>query len=125
MLKTLRIAFWAVVAILLVMVGLSNRGMVTVRAMPEVLAGPLGIAPDVTVPLFVVIFAGVALGLFVGFVWEWLREWNERAVSRAKDAEITRLNAELTRLNAEKAVGKDEVLALVERTGSQKTGTRG
>jgi len=102
-----------------VMVGLSNRGMVTLRAMPEVLAGPLGIAPDVTVPLFVVIFAGVAVGLFVGFVWEWLREWNERAVSRAKDAEIARLTAELSRLNAEKAVGKDEVLALVERTGTR------
>lgn len=117
--RTLRIAFWAVVAIILVMIGLSNRGEVTLRAMPEALAGLAGISPDITVPLFVVIFSGVALGLLVGFVWEWLREWNERAESRAKDAEIARLNREVARMSAEKAVGKDEVLALVERTGTR------
>ena len=123
--QTIRIAFWALIAVVLVMVGLSNRGIVTVRAMPEALAGPIGISPDVSVPLFVVIFAGVALGLLVGFVWEWLREWNERALSRAKDADIARLNKEVARLTAEKAVGKDEVLALVERTDTKRTGTRG
>lgn len=117
--KTLRIAFWVVVAIILVVVGLSNRGLVTLRAMPEAIAAQFAMSPDVTVPLFVVIFAGVALGLLLGFVWEWLREWNERALSRAKDAEIARLTKELARLNAEKAVGKDEVLALVERTGTR------
>jgi len=117
--KTIRIAFWVIVAIMLVAVGLSNRGMVTLRALPEALAGQAGISPDVTVPLFVVIFAGFGLGLLVGFVWEWLREWNERALSRAKDAEIARLTKELARLNAERSVGKDEVLALVERTGTR------
>ena len=110
--KTLRIVFWAAVAVFLVMVGLSNRGMVTLRAMPEALAGLVGLSPDVTVPLFIVIFAGVALGLMVGFVWEWLREWNERALSRAKDDEIARLAAETS-------VGREEVLALVERTGTR------
>ena len=119
MLKAFRIAFWVIVAVILVMIGLSNRGMVTLRAMPEMLAGPAGISPDINVPLFVVIFAGFALGLLIGFVWEWLREWNERAQSRAKDAEIERLTKELARLNAERAVGKDEVLALVERTGTR------
>jgi hypothetical protein len=117
--KTLRIVFWAFVAVFLVMVGLSNRGMVTVRAMPEALAGLVGLSPDVTVPLFIVIFAGVALGLMVGFVWEWLREWNERALSRAKDDEIARLRREIARLAAETSVGRDEVLALVERTGTR------
>jgi NhaP-type Na+/H+ or K+/H+ antiporter len=118
--KAIRIAFWAVVAIILVMVGLANRGLVTLRAMPEVLASPFGISPDVTVPLFVVIFAGIAVGLLVGFVWEWLREWNERAQSRAKDAEIARLTAEVAALKAETTVGKDEVLALVEATGTRR-----
>lgn len=119
MLKTIRIAFWAIVAVILVMVGLANRGVVTLRAMPEVLAQAVGLSPDVDVPLFVVIFAGVAVGLLIGFIWEWLREWNERAQSRAKDAEIARLTREVSRMSAEKAVGKDEVLALVERTGTR------
>jgi putative membrane protein len=117
--KIIRIAFWVIVAIILVIVGLSNRGLVTLRALPEAIAAQIGLSPDVTVPLFLVIFAGVALGLLVGFVWEWLREWNERALSRAKDAEIARLTKEVARLNAERSVGKDEVLALVERTGTR------
>lgn len=117
--RSFRIAFWAAVAIFLVMVGLSNRGLVTLRAVPEALAGVVGLSPDVTVPLFMVIFAGVAIGLLVGFVWEWLREWNERALSRAKDDEIARLRQEVSRLTAETSVGRDEVLSLVERTGTR------
>jgi membrane protein implicated in regulation of membrane protease activity len=117
--KTIRIGFWLVVALVLVAVGLSNREIVTLHLMPAALAGAVGMRSHIDLPLFLVIFAGVASGLFVGFVWEWLREWNERALSRAKDAEIGRLTRELSRLNAEKAVGKDEVLALVERTGTR------
>lgn len=118
--KTLRYAFWVLVAVCLIIVGLANRGMVTVRAMPEVLAGLFGISPDMTVPLFVVIFAGVALGLLVGFIWEWLREYGQRAEARAKTAEIARLQKELGRMQAEKTVGKDEILALVEATGTRR-----
>ena len=118
--KVIRVAFWVIIAVVLVLIGLSNRVVVTLRALPETLAAQLGQSPDVDVPLFVVIFAGVALGLLVGFVWEWLREWNERALSRAKDDEIARLRRELGRLQAESAVGKDEVLALVERTGTRR-----
>jgi hypothetical protein len=33
--KTIRYAFWAIVALCLILIGLANRGLVTVRAMPE------------------------------------------------------------------------------------------
>ncbi len=114
--KTLRYAFWAVVAVCLITVGLANRGAVTVRAMPEVLAQLFTISPDITLPLYVVIFAGFAIGLLVGFVWEWLREFGQRAEARAMEAEIARLQRELGKLKVETTVGKDEVLALLDAT---------
>jgi lipopolysaccharide assembly protein A len=114
--KTLRYAFWAVVAVCLITVGLANRGTVTVRAMPEALAGLFNASPDITLPLYAVIFAGFALGLLVGFVWEWLREFGQRAEARAMADEITRLQRELGKLKVETTVGKDEVLALLDAT---------
>jgi lipopolysaccharide assembly protein A len=118
--KTLRYAFWVAVAICLVTVGLANRGMVTVRAMPNALADLFGISPTIDLPLFVVILSGVAVGLLVGLVWEWIREYGERAENRAKTAEIARLKRELGKMQVEKSAGKDEVLALLDITAGAK-----
>lgn len=118
--KTLRYVFWVVVAICLVTVGLANRGMVTVKAMPNALADLFGVAPTIELPLFVVILAGTAFGLLLGLVWEWIREYGERAENRAKTAEIARLKRELGKLQVEKTAGKDEVLALLDLTAGSK-----
>jgi uncharacterized integral membrane protein len=112
--KILRYAFWAIVAVCLIIVGLANRGMVTLRALPEALAGLIGVSPDIELPLFVVIFLGVAAGLIIGFLWEWVREYKHRAEARTKSREVTMLEREVGRLKSEKHEGKDEVLALLD-----------
>jgi uncharacterized membrane protein len=98
----------------LILVGLANRGVVTVRAMPEALFDLLGISPDVQLPLFMVIFAGVAAGLLIGFLWEWVREHRIRAEGRAKAREVEALRREVAALKSEKTSGGDDVLALLE-----------
>ncbi len=117
--KLLRYAFWAIVALCLVIVGLANRGPVTVRAMPEAFADLFGITPDVTLPLFVVIFAGIAVGLMIGFVWEWVREHAQRAAARATERQLADLEREVARLRTERNEGKDDVLALLENNGAR------
>jgi uncharacterized membrane protein len=112
--KTIRYAFWAIVGLCLILVGLANRGVVTVRAMPEALSDLLGISPDVQLPLFMVIFAGVAAGLLIGFLWEWVREHRIRAEGRAKAREVEALRREVAALKSEKTSGGDDVLALLE-----------
>jgi len=112
--KTLRYAFWALVALCLIVVGLANRGMVTVRAMPGRLADLLGLSPDVTLPLFVVIFLGVGAGLLIGFLWEWLREFRIRSDARAKTREVDALRREVEVLKSSKLNDKDDVLALLD-----------
>ena len=61
--KAIKLIFWALVAICLITVGLANRGMVTLRALPQALADFAGVSPDIDLPLFVVIFAAVAVGV--------------------------------------------------------------
>lgn len=111
----IRYAFWAIVAICLIFIGLANRELVAVSLVPEGLAG---IVPFETtsrpVPLFVVIFAGVGLGLLIGFLWEWVREHRTRAEARARKREAEGLQREVDRLKSEKHEGKDEVLALID-----------
>ncbi len=112
--KTIRYAFWALVGLCLILVGLANRGVVTVRAMPEAMSDMLGMSPDVQLPLFIVIFIGVAAGLLIGFLWEWVREHRQRAEGRAKAREVEALRRELAALKSEKTSGGDDVLALLE-----------
>lgn len=113
--KTIRYAFWALVALCLVLVGLANRDVVTLRAMPQALADLIGISPDIQLPLFVAIFIGVGVGLLIGFLWEWLREHKLRADARAKGRELSRLKNELSALRDADGDGKDDVLALLEK----------
>lgn len=111
--KTLRYAFWAVVALWLVLVGLANRGIVTVQAMPVAFSDLLGISPNINLPLFIVIFLSVGAGLLLGFVWEWIREYKQRAEAKATARELASLRRELATLKTNTAKG-DDVIALLE-----------
>ena len=107
-------AFWAIVAVCLIILGLANRELVALRALPDGLASLIGVSPTIELPLFVAIFLGVAIGLLVGFVWEWLREHKHRAAAGKSQREARVLQREVDRLKAEKHEGKDEVLALLD-----------
>jgi len=113
--KYIKYTFWGIVAIALVIVGMANRGIVTLRAMPEALAGPLGISPDIELPLFMAIFFGVGIGLTIGYLWEWVREHRNRADARAMGRERDALKREVDSLKDQKHEGKDEIVALLDK----------
>lgn len=112
--KTLRAVFWGLVALCLILVGLANRDVVQLRAMPESFADLLHLSPTIEVPLFVAIFAGVALGLLIGFLWEWLRSHKTRSDARSKGREVVRLRQELSALRDSDGDGRDDVLQILE-----------
>lgn len=112
--KTIRYAFWAIVGLCLILIGLANREVVTVHAMPTALGDLLGVSPDVSLPLFVVIFLGVGGGLLIGFLWEWVREHRIRADARAKAREVSQLKSEVAKLKSEGKGDQDDVLALLD-----------
>ncbi len=113
--KYIRYTFWGIVAICLIIVGMANREIVTLRALPEALATPLGISPDINMPLFMAIFIGVGIGLLIGFLWEWVREHRIRSDARAKSREVDALKREVDALKTEKHEGKDEIVALLDK----------
>jgi uncharacterized integral membrane protein len=110
----IRYAFLAALAAVLVSVALANRAPVTIEALPSGLSDLFGVSWSVELPLFVVVFGGIAAGLVIGFVWEWLREHKHRSEAARKTREARQLERELSRLKTEKAGPRDDVLALLE-----------
>ena len=95
----------------------------TLRLLPEGLANlaryPAGLN-SITVPLFIVIFAGIIAGVLLGFVWEWLREHKHRAEAVSQRRENVRLNREFEKMRTSQRGEDDDVLALLEEAGSSR-----
>ncbi len=119
MIRYLRYAFLALLALVLITLAMANRGGVTLRLLPPDMAGFLGYSWELTLPLFLVIFAGILAGVLIGFVWEWFREHKHRAEARRARAEKEELQREVGRLRVPQSPGQgDDVLALLDPSDS-------
>ncbi len=107
----------ATFAVALVAIALANRNVVEIRLLPEEVASMFALAPRVELPLFLIIYGGILVGLLVGLIWEWLREYGQRAEAARTAREMRRMEREIQRLKGEKHKDKDEVLALLDETG--------
>jgi len=90
--KVLTIVIVVPLAVLIVAFAVANRQAVTVSFDPFSSANP---AYAATLPLFVLIFALVILGVVVGGVATWLRQASWRRTARALDADVRTLHQEL------------------------------
>jgi len=83
-----------VIPLLIIVVGfaVANRQAVTISFDPFSAAQP---AYAVTLPLFVVIFILVTLGVIVGGIAAWLRQNSWRRAARRLDAEVRALHDEI------------------------------
>jgi len=114
--RYIRYAVLAAIAVVLITVALANRGSVTLNLLPQGLADLIRFPAElnsITLPLFLVIFAGVVGGLLLGFVWEWLREHRIRAEAATHRRENARLSREVAKIKTDKTQG-DDVLALLD-----------
>jgi uncharacterized integral membrane protein len=103
-----------VFAVALIAIALANRQVVSLQLLPSEIAGWFALNPSIELPLFIVIMGGIIAGLLVGFVWEWVREYGQRAEAARQAREMRLLKREIERLKGEKHEGKDEVLALLD-----------
>lgn len=116
MIRYLRLLLLGLLGIGLLVVALANRAPVAVRLLPDDMAALTGLTWTMELPLFLVIFGGIILGVLIGFVWEWFREHGHRATASQKSREVTRLERELAVLKDSTSVPpKDDVLALLEK----------
>jgi uncharacterized integral membrane protein len=114
MIRFLRYLLLALLAIGLLTVAIANRDTVTLQALPQDMGLFLGLSWAIELPLFLVIFGGIGVGLLIGFFWEWARESKHRSTATTKAREVARLEREVTKLRSVQAGPEDEVLALLE-----------
>ena len=118
--RTIRIFFVVILAIVLILVAAANRAPVTVGLLPETIAAFTGRAWTLTMPAFVALFLAMVFGVLVGLVWEWLREAHQRAESKTRAHDLARLQREVGDLRRTHAAPKDEVLAILDEAGARK-----
>lgn len=107
-----------VLALGVVTLSLANREMMTLQLLPEDLAAFVGFNQSIELPVFLVILLGVAAGLLIGFIWEWLREFRYRSEASRARAEAKQLKERLAREGAAPKRGGEDVLALLENKGA-------
>lgn len=106
-----------IIGLVLLTLSLANRGTVSLQLLPNDLAALIDFNYVVELPVFLVIFGGLAAGLLIGFIWEWLREHRHRAEAVRARAEAERLQRKLGQTGRSKKGEGDDVLALLEDGG--------
>lgn len=104
----------------LVVVAMANRAFVTLTVLPAPLATLANWNFSIDLPLFVVVLGGVAIGLLLGYLLEWIRESKHRSEVSKRQRQVKDLNREVTRLKASQSHGKDDVLAILDEAEKRK-----
>jgi uncharacterized integral membrane protein len=96
----------------LVVLCLANASVVTLSLLPGSMAALLPVS--IRLPLFVVILGSIGLGLLIGYVLEYLREYQHRRTARLKSKEARDLAEEVARLKKDGGMTDDDVMALLD-----------
>ena len=121
--KVLRFVKYLVLLVLaagIVVLSLANRGPMTLKLLPDDLAAFVGYNQTIELPVFLVILIGVGVGLLIGFIWEWLREYRHRAEAARARAEAKQLRAKIERDGGAGKREGDDVLSLLEKGNGQR-----
>ncbi len=116
MIRYFRYVLFALLAVILITLALANRAPVEVHLMTQDLSALFGVNWAVQVPMFLVIFASIILGLLIGFIWEWLRASKHRKVAGAKTRQVSKLERELAAMQDAHNLPKDDVLAILDKS---------
>lgn len=100
-----------------VSIALANLELTELSLLPSALADSLEFQIQFKAPLFIIIFSCIAVGLFIGFFWEWLRSTKKRLSSTSDRRKLARLPQEITKLKPidNKDEDEEDVLLLTKR----------
>ncbi|QIE40541.1 LapA family protein [Rhodobacteraceae bacterium SC52] len=104
----------ALIALALVIIGFANRAIVTLTLLPAEFVPFTKYNFSYELPLYMVVFGGIAAGILFGFFWEWMREHKHRSEATVNRRERALLAQELEKIKADRQKGKDEILALLD-----------
>ena len=107
--------FYGSIFLTLVLLATANRTVIELRMLPEDFIF-FGLDFSISLPVYLIFFSGTLLGVLVGVLWEWLREYKHRAKLNNQNRELRRMENELNKLKDQKYKGQDEVLILLDET---------
>ena len=115
--RYLRYLFLSLIAVASVSIALANLELIELFLLPSVLADSFEFQIQFKAPLFIIIFSCVAVGLFIGFFWEWLRSTKKRLSSTLDRRKLACLSQEITELKSidDKNDDEEDVLLLTKR----------
>ena len=113
MARYIRVIFLTCLSIIILTLAIANRELVDIRILPSELDGFFRGGMVFSIPVFVLFLCGVIFGLFVGFVWEWIREMKHRSASSRKSKELAKVENELSQLKRESGQNEDEIMLLL------------
>ena len=112
--RLLRTLFLIFLAIILVVISIANSENVSLYLLPTDLSSLMGTTISINIPVFLVFFSGIFIGLIIGFLWEWLREHKFRVEANLNEKRLSRAEAELSEMRTKDNKG-DDVLTLLEK----------
>lgn len=119
--RVIRLVLFGLLALVLIMIGTANRGIITVSLVPEAFAPFVGGRWALNMPAFLALFLAMLFGVLVGLIWEWLRESRLRAEARIHANELAQLQREIGAMRRAPVGPKDEVLAILDEAAAQKS----
>ena len=112
--RLVRTLFLIFLAIILLVISIANSKNVSLYLLPTDLSSLIGTTISINVPLFLVFFSGIFIGLVIGFVWEWLREYKFRVEANRNEKRLSRAETKLSEMHGKEHKG-DDVLTLLEK----------
>ena len=112
--RLVRTLFLIFLAIILVVFSIANSENVNLYLLPTDLSSLMGTTISINIPVFLVFFSGIFIGLIIGFLWEWLREHKFRVEANLNEKRLSRAEAELSEMRTKDNKG-DDVLTLLDK----------
>ncbi len=86
------------IAAIIIIFAIGNRHLVKVVADPSAMLFP---SMQVEAPLYLVVLASIAAGVFIGGLASWLKQGKHRKAARAARADTKKIQAEADRLRSQ------------------------
>ena len=111
----LKFLIWTLVGLILILFALSNNQTVEIHVLPDSFGGSSGLEANYSLPLFVILYAILTLGLILGILFEFLRERKHRVNLKQAHKDIKLLQSEMEKLKSSNLGSDSEILNLIDR----------
>jgi putative membrane protein len=102
-LRYIKLLVWVLVGVLLVIFALGNNQTVQVYLVPDIFSNTLIDRSIFPMPLFIIVYLVLLIGVIFGFVFEYFRQYKYRLNLRIYKKEINSLRVEVQELKSKTA----------------------